>query len=87
MEEADEPAGNNKPNDGARVELRSAEPAGRSRIQGYTLHILEDAFERYGIFVASHPFHVIAGCLALTLLCGGGLYWFRAENEGSSPSV
>jgi hypothetical protein len=97
MDEEDEPA-NNKPGDGAsgqakniagdeaKVEQKTAEQKGLSRLQGYTLHILEDAFERYGIFVASHPFLIIASCLALTLLCGSGLYWFRAENEGSHGS-
>ena len=53
-----------------------------SRMQGSTLRVLEEGFEWYGVLVASHPLQVIAACLALTLLCGGGLYWFRAENEG-----
>jgi hypothetical protein len=51
-------------------------------LQGFTLHGLEDGFERYGALVASHPLKVITACLALTLSCGSGLYWFRAENEG-----
>ncbi len=51
-------------------------------LQGFTLHGLEDGFERYGALVASHPLKVITACLVLTLSCGSGLYWFRAENEG-----
>ena len=52
------------------------------RLQGVTLRGLEDGFERYGVFVASHPLLIIAACVALTVFCGGGLHWFRAENEG-----
>jgi hypothetical protein len=53
-------------------------------LQGFTLHGLEDGFERYGALVASHPLKVITACLVLTLSCGSGLYWFRAENEGQN---
>jgi hypothetical protein len=60
----------------------SGRPLLLDRLQGSTLRGLEEGFQQYGEFVADHPFGVIAACLALTLLCGGGLYWFRAENEG-----
>jgi hypothetical protein len=63
------------------TEKHRSRPSLVDRLQGFS-HGLEDGFERYGVLVASHPLRVIVACLVLTLSCGSGLYWFRAENEG-----